>query len=91
MLADIKGLIWIFLGGANSLSHGSELSYILVFFKSRITFVKFLAWENTTCKELRPLELTSKVTTEFTYNGASRGLHKKRYWRIDVISELKCM
>jgi len=27
--------------------------------------VKFLVWENTTCKELHSLELTSKVTTEF--------------------------
>ena len=31
--------------------------------------VKFLVWENTTRKELQPLELTSKVTTEFAYNG----------------------
>jgi len=45
--------------------------------------VTFLVWENTTCKELRPLELTSNVTTEFAYNGTSRGLHKERYWRID--------
>jgi len=37
------------------------------------------------------LELTSKVTTEFAYNGTSRGLHKERYCRIDVISELKCI
>jgi len=34
--------------------------------------VKFLVWENTTRKELQPLELTSKVTTEFAYNGTSR-------------------
>jgi len=52
---------------------------------------KFLVWENTTRKEFHPLELTSKVTTEFAYNGISRGLHKKRYCRFDVISELKCM
>ena len=38
-----------------------------------------------------PLELTSKVITEFADNGTSRGLHKKRYCRIDVISELKWM
>jgi len=50
--------------------------------------VKFLVWEKTTRKELQPLELTSKVTTEFAYNGTSRGLHKERYCRIDVISEL---
>jgi len=38
-----------------------------------------------------PLELTSKVTTEFVHNGISRGLHKELYCRIDVISKLKCM
>jgi len=36
----------------------------------------------TTRKGLQPLELTSKVTTEFAYNGISRGLHKERYCRI---------
>jgi len=41
--------------------------------------------------ELHPLELTSKITTEFAYNGTSRGLHEKRYCLIDVISELKCL
>jgi len=66
-----------------------EVVYIFVPVKA-IT-VKFLVWENTTRKKLRPLELTSKVTTEFAYNGASRRLHKERYWRIDIISELKCM
>jgi len=39
--------------------------------------VKFLVWENTTHKELHYLELTSKVTTEFAYNGTSRGLYKE--------------
>jgi len=34
---------------------------------------------------------TTKVTTEFAYNGTSRGLHNQRYCRIDVSSELKCM
>jgi len=53
--------------------------------------IKFLVWENTTRKELNPLELTNKVTTEFAYNGTSRGLHKERCCRIEVISELKCM
>ena len=52
---------------------------------------KFLVWENTTRKKLHPLELTSKVTTDFAYKGTSRRLHKGRYWRIEVISELKCM
>jgi len=53
--------------------------------------VKFLVWENTTRKELQPLELTSKVTTEFAYNETSRELHKERYCRMDIISELKCI
>ena len=66
-----------------------EVAYIFASLKA-IT-VKFLVWENTTRKELQPLELTSKVTTEFAYNGISRGLHKERYCRIDIISELKCL
>jgi len=45
----------------------------------------------TTRKELHPLELTSKASTEFAYNGTSRRLYKERYCRIEVISELKCM
>jgi len=53
--------------------------------------VKFLVRENTTRKELHRLELASKVTTEFAYNGTSRGLYKERYCRIQAISELKCM
>jgi len=53
--------------------------------------VKFPVWENTTRKELQPLELTSKVTTKFAYNGTSRGLHKERYCRINIMSELKCI
>ena len=53
--------------------------------------IKFLVWKNTTRKELHPLELTSKVTTEFAYNGTSRGLCQERYCRIEVISEMKCM
>ena len=66
-----------------------EVAYIFASVKA-IT-VKFLVWENTTRKELQPLELTSKVTTEFDHNGTSRGLHKERYCRIDIISELKCI
>ena len=62
-----------------------------IFASVKAITVKFLVWENTTCKELRPLQLTSKVTPEFAYNGTSKGLHKERYCRIDVISELKCM
>jgi len=53
--------------------------------------VKFLVRENTTRKELHRLEIASKVTTEFAYNGTSRGLYKERYCRIEAISELKCM
>jgi len=53
--------------------------------------VKFLVRESTTREELHPLVLTSKVTTEFAYNGTSRGLYTERYCRIEVISELKCM
>ena len=47
-----------------------DVAYILALVKA-IT-VKFLVWENTTCKEHHPLELTSNVTTEFAYNGSSR-------------------
>jgi len=47
--------------------------------------VKFLVRENTTRKELHPLELTSKVTTEFAYNGSSRRL----YCTKNVIAESK--
>jgi len=48
--------------------------------------VKFLVWENTTRKGLQPLELTSKLTTEFAYNGTSKGMHKVRYCRIDNLT-----
>jgi len=48
--------------------------------------VKFLVWENITRKELQPLQLTSKLTTEFAYNGTSRGSHKERYFRIDNLT-----
>jgi len=36
-------------------------------------------------------ELTSKVTTEFAYNGTYTKLYKEHYCRIEVTSELKCM
>jgi len=49
--------------------------------------VKFFVWENTTRKELHPLELTSKPSTEFAYNGTSRGVYKERYCRLEVISQ----
>ena len=59
---------------------------------SKAITVKLLVWENTTCKELHPLELISKVTAEFAYNRTSRGLQKKtllanwrwRYKRIEM-------
>jgi len=66
-----------------------DVAYIFASVKG-IT-VKFLVWENTTCKEHHPLELTSNVTIEFAYISISRGLHKKRYCRNDAISDLKCM
>ena len=62
-----------------------------IFASAKAITVKFRVWENTTCKELQPFELTSKVTTQFAYNGTSRGLHKERYCGIDIMSELKCM
>jgi len=54
-----------------------DVAYIFASVKA-IT-VRFLVWENTTCKELQPLELTSKVTIEFAYNVISRGLHKEHF------------
>jgi len=54
-----------------------EVAYIFASVKA-IT-KKFIVWKNTTRKELHPFELTSKVTTEFAYNGTSRRLHKDRY------------
>ena len=56
----------------------------------KVITVKFLVKENTTHKEFHPLELTRKVTTKFVYTGTSRGLHKERFCRIGVISELIC-
>ena len=47
-----------------------EVAYIFASVKA-IT-IKFLVREKTTRKELHPLELTSKVTTVFVYNGTSR-------------------
>ena len=62
-----------------------EVAYIFASVKA-IT-AKFLVWENTTRKELQPLELISKITTEFAYNVISRGLHRERYCRIDIMSQ----
>jgi len=66
-----------------------EVAYI--FASEKAITVKFLVWEKTTRKELQPLELTSKVTAEFACSVISGRLHKERYCRIDVISELKCI
>ena len=44
-----------------------EVAYIFASVKAIAT--KFLVWEKTTRKELHPFELTSKVITEFAYNG----------------------
>jgi len=66
-----------------------EVAY--VFASAKAIIVRFLVEENAARKELHPLELPSNVTTEFAYNGTSRGLHHDRYCRTDVISELKCM
>jgi len=56
---------------------------------TKSNYRNFFVWEKTTRKELQPFELTSKIATEFAHNGASRGLHKEHYCRIDIISELK--
>jgi len=66
-----------------------EVAYIFASLKA-IT-VKFIVWENTIRKELQPLELTNKLTTEFAHNGTSGELHKEHYCRIDIISELNCI
>jgi len=79
---------FIFQGQAQSRC-AIEVTYIFVSVNAII--VKFLFWEDTTRKELNPLVLTRKVTTEFAFDGTSRGLHKERFCRIDVISGLKCM
>jgi len=50
---------------------------------------KCLVWEKTTHKELHPLELTTKVTTEFVCDSTSRRLHKELYCRIEVTSEFE--
>jgi len=51
-----------------------EIAYIFASIKA--IAAKVIVYENTTRKELHPLELTSKVTTEFAYNSTSRGFHK---------------
>ena len=68
-----------FYGKLCFLGQGEQISMQYIHPVKAIT-VKFLVWENTTRKELQPLEL-SKITTEFAYNGTSRGLCKERYCR----------
>jgi len=53
-----------------------------IFASVKATAVTFLVWENITRKEPYSHELISKATTDFAYNGTSRGLHK------NVIAEL---
>ena len=65
-----------------------EVAY--TFASLKVITVNFFVWEKITRKELQPFELTSKATTEFAHIGTSRGLHKERFFRIDIISELKC-
>jgi len=67
------------------------IEVVYIFASVKAITVKFLVWENTTRMELQPLELTSKVTIEFAYNGTSNGLQFERYCAIDIISELKCI
>jgi len=49
-----------------------DVAYIFASVKA-IT-LKCFVWDKTTRKELQPLELTSRVTTEFAYNGTSSGI-----------------
>jgi len=59
--------------GTVAFSHCVALSKSRIFLHHlKAIAVKFLVWENTLRKELHPLELTSKVTTEFAYNSTSR-------------------
>ena len=76
----------------NSVFQGKVKKFSIQYIQPVKAFtLKFLVLENTTRKELHPLELTSKVTTEVVYDGASRGLYIEGYCRIEVISQLKCM
>jgi len=77
---------------ANSVFQGKVKKFSIRYIEPvKAITAKLLVRENTTRKELHPLELTSKITTEFAYNGISRRWHKQRYCRIEVINELKCM
>ena len=77
---------------ANSAFQDKVKNFLIQYIQAvKAITVKFLVRENTTSKDLHRLELTSKVTTGFAYNGTSRGFYKERYCRIEVISELKCM
>jgi len=58
---------------ANSVVQGKVKKFSMQYIQPvKAITVKFLVWENTTRKERHPLELTSKVTTEFAYTGTSR-------------------
>jgi len=58
------------------LSSAIDVTYISASVKA-ITVVSCLGEQNMPGTSL--LESTSKITTEFAYNGCSKGLHKKRY------------
>ena len=94
-MQKVYSIQWKFSGQILLFSASAKFSKILngkknIFASVKAITVKFLVWENTTRKEFHPLELTRKVTTEFAYKGTSRGLHKERCCRIDVINELIC-
>jgi len=58
---------------ANSVFQGKVKKISIQYFQpEKAITVKFLVKENTTHKELHPLELTSKVTTECAYTGTPR-------------------
>jgi len=54
-----------------ALRHGSRVHICI--YEGNYRKVSCLGEHN--MQETSPLELTSKVTTEFAYNGTSRGLH----------------
>jgi len=57
---------------ANSVFQGKVKKISIEYIEPVKAFSVNLVWENTTRKKLYPLELTSKVTTEFVDNGTSR-------------------
>jgi len=71
MVKDIFNTVKNFT--ANSVFQGKVKKISIQYFQpEKAITVKFLVKENTTHKELHPLELTSKVTTECAYTGTPR-------------------